>query len=414
MTRVISSSALQAALALRDLTDPDQGPHAMQHLVDAIRAALEVRWKIRARVERGSRVVPIEDNYDALGYPTDGAARDARYSRRVSPTHMLRSQTSAVIPPVLRALSHEPAEDILLLMPGLVYRRDMVDRLHTGEPHQMDLWRLTPGRALERADLLEMISTVLTSALPGKTWRLNETQHPYTVGGLEMEVRDGSGWIEVGECGLMDPRLLDRHGLDSTQWSGLAMGVGLDRLLMLRKGMDDIRLIREPDPRVQAQMLTLDRWHPVSRQPPVRRDLSPAVAEESSPEELGDRAREALGDEVNCIEEIAVQSQAWPNQLPISAITRMGLLPGQKNVLLRVVIRHPVRTLTSAEANVLRDRIYLALHQGSRRELAGTSPADPASGAAVGDACNTTSSNSPECSTWNSEREPSVSGRHPS
>jgi phenylalanyl-tRNA synthetase alpha chain len=73
----ISVHELQRALALRDLTDPAQGPHAMQLLLDAIYAALPVP----VRVHRGSPIVSVTDNYDRLNYPPDGAARDARYTR---------------------------------------------------------------------------------------------------------------------------------------------------------------------------------------------------------------------------------------------------------------------------------------------------------------------------------------------
>ena len=68
------------------------------------------------------------DNYDRLGYPPDGAARDARYTRYVCETALLRTQTSAMLPPLLRALAAAPPEDVVLSCPGLVYRRDVIDR----------------------------------------------------------------------------------------------------------------------------------------------------------------------------------------------------------------------------------------------------------------------------------------------
>ena len=73
------------------------------------------------------------------------------------------------------------------------------------------------------------------------------------------------------------PDLLRENGLDPARVTGLAMGLGLDRLLMLRKGMNDIRLLRSDDPRVVEQMLDLSPYRPVSDQPAIRRDLSIAV-----------------------------------------------------------------------------------------------------------------------------------------
>ena len=148
-------------------------------------------------------------------------------------------------------------------------------------------------------------------------------------------------------------------------WSGLAMGLGLDRLLMLAKGIDDIRLLRSTDPRVAAQMLDLAPYQPVSRQPAVRRDLSVAVAGDVTAEELGDRVRAALGDSVEAVESIEVVAETPYAALPRAAADRLGMTPSQKNVLLRLVIRDLHRTLTHAEANALRDAVYAAVHEGT-------------------------------------------------
>jgi len=143
------------------------------------------------------------------------------------------------------------------------------------------------------------------------------------------------------------------------------MGIGLDRALMLRKGIDDIRLLRSTDPRVAAQMRDLEPYRPVSAQPPVRRDLSIAVAAETTAEELGDRVRAALGDRAAAVEAIEVLSETPGQELPTQAAERLGLQPGQKNVLVRIVLRHPTRTLLDREANELRDSVYAAVHEGT-------------------------------------------------
>jgi phenylalanyl-tRNA synthetase alpha chain len=370
---VLSPEALARALSLRDLADPAQGPHAMQLVVaDAVRA-LEGAWRCAVVVRRAHPVVPVADNYDALHYPPDGAARDARHTRYVSPSTLLRTQTSALVPPLLRRLAAEgPPGDALLVCPGLVYRRDAIDRLHTGEPHQVDLWRIRRG-GLGVPDLEEMVRRVMGAVLPGREVRTTAAAHPYTTGGLQIDVRAGEAWVEAGECGLALPALLRESGLGEP-WTGLAMGLGLDRILMLRKGIDDIRLLRSPDPRVAGQMLDLSPYRPVSAQPPVRRDLSVAVAAEATLEELGDRVRAALGERAECVEEVAVVSETPLAALPPRAAARLGMRPGQKNVLLRVVLRHPTRTLTHGEANGLRDEVYAALHEGSVHHWATGAP----------------------------------------
>ena len=366
---VLDADAARRALSLRDLTDPAAGPHAMQLLVEAVTRRLQSAWRCAVIMHRASPVVTVADNYDRLHYPPGGAARDARYTRYLSETTLLRTHTSAMIPPALKALAADAEQappDVLLACAGIVYRRDCIDRLHTGEPHQVDLWRLRRGPRLTTADLDRMIAEVVEALLPGRAWSTQPAIHPYTEHGRQIDVADqpGAPWIEIGECGLALPALLDESGLDTRIWSGLAMGIGLDRAVLLRKGMGDIRLLRAEDPRVATQMLHLESYRPVSSQPATRRDLSIAVASDASPEELGDRVRTALGDRAELVESIELVSETTYESLPEPARARLGMTAEQKNVLLRVVIRHPVRSMTHEEANEVRDDIYAVLHEG--------------------------------------------------
>jgi phenylalanyl-tRNA synthetase alpha chain len=192
--------------------------------------------------------------------------------------------------------------------------------------------------------------------------------HPYTLNGRQVDVDADGEWVEVGECGLAHPDVLAGAGLAG--WTGLALGMGLDRLLMLRKGIPDIRLLRASDPRVASQMFDLAGYRAVSDLPSIRRDLSVAVPEREAAEDLGDRVREALGDHADLIEEVAVLSETGYEALPLAAVERLGLVPGQKNVLVRLVIRPFHRTLSDAEANRIRNRVYAALHRGTAKQWA--------------------------------------------
>ena len=77
----LSAEAVRRALSIRDLTDPTQGSHAMQQVVDACVGRLGNAWDCTAHIHRASPIVSIADNYDRLRYPADGPARDARYTR---------------------------------------------------------------------------------------------------------------------------------------------------------------------------------------------------------------------------------------------------------------------------------------------------------------------------------------------
>jgi phenylalanyl-tRNA synthetase alpha chain len=377
----LSEEQLGRALPLADLTDAAYGPHCMQQLVAAATDVLRGRWACPVLVHRVGRVVAVADNYDALGYPPDGPARDRRYTRYVDAGRLLRSQTSATIPSALRALAPTAPDDVLVCAPGLVYRRDAIDRLHVGEPHQLDLWRVT-ARPLAPLDLDAMIAAVVEALLPGAQWRALPASHPYTQDGREVEVLAGGEWVELLECGLAHPRVLAAGGFRGH--SGLAMGIGLDRAVMLRKGIGDIRLLRSTDPRVASQMLDLGPYREVSVQPAARRDMSIACAPGLTGEDLGDRVRGALTpEEAEWVPEVAVASRTPSAQLPAAARERIGIADGQENLLLRVVLRHPTRSLAKAETNALRDRIYAALHEGSEHEWArGAEGGRPARGAA--------------------------------
>ncbi|HET6333503.1 MAG TPA: hypothetical protein VFG30_09840 [Polyangiales bacterium] len=367
--KILDAEGVRRALAVRDLTDETSGQHALQLLIHNAVHALRDRWSCEVRVERHNPIVSLSDNYDRLHYPPGGAARNARYTRYVSETSVLRTQTSAMIPASLRRIAAEPPDDMLLVCPGLVYRRDSIDRLHTAEPHQLDLWRITRTRSLTSCDLQRMIELVVTALLPDRELRTVPAVHPYTLEGLQIDVRQGDAWIEIGECGLALPALLTENGHPHPA-NGLAMGLGLDRILMLRKGLDDIRLLRSTNPRVTSQMSDLTPYREVSSMPAVQRDLSLVVASDVDAEQLGDGVRAALGDRCDVIESIEVRAETDYATLPAAAVRRLGIEPGQKNLLLRVVLRAIDRTLTHAECNRLRDEIYAALHRGPVYEWA--------------------------------------------
>jgi phenylalanyl-tRNA synthetase alpha chain len=364
-TSLLDPADYARALALRDLTEPTLGPHAMQLLVQQAVDALRSAWRCPVVVYRAPAVVSVRENYDDLGYPSDGAAREARYTRYVTSELLLRTQTSAMIPGALRTIAAAHYDDVLIVCPGLTYRRDSIDRLHVGEPHQLDLWRIA-RRPLARKDLQAMIELVANAMLPGVQLRLDPVSHPYTVDGLEVHGNVDGRWVEILECGLARPQLLEKYAdLPQSVGSGLAMGIGLDRMLMLRKGVEDIRVLRSSDPRIVAQMQDLQPYRPVSSQPPIHRDISIAVDAAATAEELGDQVRTAVGERSRGIESVQVLAQTSYLELSVAARRRLGIAPNQKNVLLRLVIRDLERTLTSAEANVLRDEIYAALHCGS-------------------------------------------------
>lgn len=363
--KYLSAESLKKSLEIRDLTkDPS---HAISLLVKALQGALEAKYQIPATIERGSPVVPKKDNYDALGYPDTEVTLSARYTRYLDDENILRTQMTSTMPKVLREYSKNLESKKLWLCPGMVYRRDVVDKTHVGEPHQMDVWYLKEGKTT-REDLIELIEVIVGTV--GKilktklTYRANETSHHYTEGGLEVEINYQGKWMEILECGLAGNTLLKNSGIDGTKYGGLALGMGLDRLVMIAKNIDDIRILRDEDERVVRQMQTLDKYKVVSRQPMIKRDLSLAIPQGILLEEMTEKIQDLLGDQSTLVEEISLVEATPYEKLPEIARTRLGIKNGQDNWLLRIILRHPSRSISSDEANGVYKMLYEQIHEG--------------------------------------------------
>lgn len=192
----LSPAQLRHDLGIRDLSDPAQGPHAIQILIERAADSLSRAWDCEVRWCRGQRIVPVADNYDRLGYPAGAISRAARYTRYVDDERLLRSHSTAMVPPALRQLAAAPADDVLLVCPGIVYRRDAIDWQHSGTPHQLDLWRIT-RRPVREADMDEMIAVLSGALAPGLPVVQRPRTHPYTRAGRQVDVRYGGRWVEV-------------------------------------------------------------------------------------------------------------------------------------------------------------------------------------------------------------------------
>ena len=362
-TGIISKERLARSLAIKDLSDPANGIHAINMVVSKILDYLTKKegWP-KPEIRRMGPISSVENDFDRLYFPPDSLNRLPRYTRYLDEKTILRTHTTAMIPDILVEIREKGLTDYSVLCPGICYRRDVVDKRHTGEPHQMDIWRIKRGAPrLERKALIDLIESVLDAVIPGSKYKANEVSHPYTVNGLEVEILVKGYWLELLECGEAHPRLLADAGLNPKEYSGLAMGVGLDRLVMLLKGIDDIRILRSEDPRIKQQMTNLDPYQSVSKYPPVRQDLSVSVSQEINEEDICEAIKDALGDNSDVVEEITIVSETNYDRLPAKAIERLGIIPGQKNMLIRVILRSHERSLTHEEANEIRNKMYRAI-----------------------------------------------------
>ena len=366
---VMSPEKVKRALAIKDLTDPQNGVHAINLLIERIRTRLSQKkgWPTPDLRRSISPISSVANDFDGLYFPIDSPSRSSVYTRYIDETRILRTHTTAMIPDLLAEMKQSGLTDYSVLCPGICYRRDVVDKRHTGEPHQMDIWRIKKGEPrLQRPALIDLIETVVGTVAPGAKYRANDVTHPYTVNGLEVEILVAGEWLELLECGETHPRLLADCGLNPEEYSGLAMGIGLDRAVMLIKNIDDIRILRSGDPRIKKQMVNLDPYTPVSKYPAIRQDMSIAVSTDATEEDVCETIRDVLGVNANVVEKIKITSSTAYNELPPQAIERLGIKPSQKNLLISVILRSHERSLRHEEANDIRDRLYRALHEGEK------------------------------------------------
>ena len=187
MTHYLSPEDLQSLLDKEDLSENKN--HCINLAVTLIQQKLEQHYKIKTQIEKGTRIVSLDDNYYTLGYDKNEITLSSRYTKYIDANTILRTQMSSVIPSVLRNYKHDG--DKLYLCPGVVYRRDVKDKTHVGEPHQMDIWYLTKTKKT-RTDLLELVSLIIsvieTTISTKIEWRYNETCHNYTDDGIEVEI----------------------------------------------------------------------------------------------------------------------------------------------------------------------------------------------------------------------------------
>jgi phenylalanyl-tRNA synthetase alpha chain len=365
----ISKEALNNYLAIPDLTESSK-PHAIRMVYEKIEDYMRLTHpRSDVQVHRENPIVPVEDNYDNLLIAKDNISRSSTYTHYVNRTHVLRTHTSAHLPSILRKLSAEDDwEDVIILLPGLAYRRDVSDKKHVSEVHMLEMWRIVKNsnrQPIVKDDLLAIVKGVAATAAPGWDLRIEDSPHPYTNRGIEVNAVSGNRDIEILECGLIKEAILENAGLNPEKYSGWALGMGLDRLVMTLKDVPDVRYLRSRNPKIAMQMATLDPYVEVSSQPAIKRDMSYSVPQEYVEEDISSDIREALKDRVDTLEEVEILNETPYDSLPRVARERLGCQPHQKNVLVRVTLRHLERSITNEEANEIYEQVYKNINKGT-------------------------------------------------
>ena len=209
-------------------------------------------------VADGPEVEKVKYNFDALNIPETHPSRDITDTFYISDDVVLRTQTSPV--QVRYMLEHKPP--FRMICPGKVYRPDY-DVSHTPMFHQME--GLMIGENISFANLKGILTHFVKKVFGETEVRFSPHFFPFTEPSAEMDVQcavckgkgcrvcKDSGWLEIMGCGMVDPEVLKAVGYDPNEVSGFAFGVGIERVTMLRHGIDDLRAFFENDIRFLKQ-----------------------------------------------------------------------------------------------------------------------------------------------------------------
>ncbi|WP_395858264.1 phenylalanine--tRNA ligase subunit alpha [Desulfofundulus sp. TPOSR] len=200
-------------------------------------------------------------NFEALNLPKDHPARDMQDSFFIGPEVLLRTHTSPVQVRTMERTA--PALPVKIIAPGKVYRRDD-DATHSPMFHQVE--GLAVDRRITFGDLKGVLDVFAREMFGESTrTRFRPSYFPFTepsaevdiscvmCGGKGCRVCSHTGWLEILGCGMVHPRVLEMSGYNSAEVTGFAFGMGIERIAMLKYGIDDLRLFFDNDLRFLAQ-----------------------------------------------------------------------------------------------------------------------------------------------------------------
>jgi phenylalanyl-tRNA synthetase alpha chain len=249
----IQSSMLEARLKEEalDVTLPGRGQGVGSvHPVTRTLERMETLFhSLGFEVADGPEIETDHYNFTALNQPENHPARSMHDTFYLADgRHLLRTHTSPI--QIRYMEQHRPP--IKIIAPGRVYRVDS-DATHSPMFHQVEgLWI---DEHVTFADLKGVVSEFLKRFFEREDLkvRFRPSFFPFTEPSAEIDMSFGDGWLEIGGCGMVHPKVLKNVNIEAERYQGFAFGMGLDRLTMLRYGVNDLRLFFENDLRFLKQ-----------------------------------------------------------------------------------------------------------------------------------------------------------------
>ncbi len=231
--------------------------HPLSIELDAIK---EIFVGMGFEIVEGPEVEYDYYNFEALNIPKDHPARDTQDTFYINENILLRTQTS----PVQVRVMEKQKPPIRIISPGRVYRSDAVDATHSPLFHQIE--GLVVDKGITFADLKGTLETFVKRMYgEDSVVRFRPHHFPFTEPSAEVDVQcfnchgegcrlcKGEGWIEILGCGMVHPKVLSNCGIDPEVYSGFAVGMGLERIVMRKYNINDLRLFYENDVRFLKQ-----------------------------------------------------------------------------------------------------------------------------------------------------------------
>jgi len=233
-----------------DVTLPGRGKSqgGLHPVTLALQRIEELFRSIGFEVAEGPEIETDFYNFTALNIPEDHPARAMHDTFYLDAEHVLRTHTS----PVQVRYMQNKKPPLRIIAPGRVYRVDS-DATHSPMFHQVEgLW---VDEQVSFANLKGVVQDFLQRFFERDDLqvRFRPSFFPFTEPSAEMDMSWGDRWLEIGGCGMVHPNVLGHVGIDSEQYRGFAFGLGVERLAMLRYGVNDLRLFFENDLRFLKQ-----------------------------------------------------------------------------------------------------------------------------------------------------------------
>lgn len=249
----IIEAKLKEKLAKEDIDITIPGvklPMGSHHLLNQVIKDFETLFiGLGYEIKEGPEVESDLYNFEMLNLEKGHPARAMQDSFYVDPEHLLRTHTSPV---QARTMLKANGKPIQIICPGKVYRRDDDDQYHS---HQfMQIEGLVVGKDINMTHLKGTLLAI-TKYFFGddKEIRLRPSYFPFTEPSVEVDVFDGEAYIEILGAGMVHPNVLKMGGYDPDIFTGFAFGIGVERVAMLKYGIDDIRLFYTNDIRFLKQ-----------------------------------------------------------------------------------------------------------------------------------------------------------------